>query len=144
MSDQPIPRLDRVGSRPRLSIVVAWQGCPIQLSRRLRTWSRWVSDGVDVLVVCSCPPAERQRLERTHPEIRFVAGGCDQEMRALREAGVAAAKGDIVVIFDDTIGESSTWREHLPAMLGVDAVPTSRNAWGSYENVGRVDDASLR
>lgn len=145
MSESPARRLKSVGSRPHVSFVVAWQGSVAELSRRLRVWSRWVDDGVDIVVVCTCPLAERQRIERAHPAVRVMHAAPGLEIRALRELGVAAARGDIVVIFDDTIGWTSTWRDHLPATIGGAVVPSAGVEWVAYDPVSlSIDDVSLR
>lgn len=105
-------------TRPRISLVVAWQGCSDELSRRLHLWERWVENGTDVVVVCSCPPAERERIARTHPGVRLVAANASDDIAALRELGVSAARGDIVVIIDDRVGWNSSWRDRPPVAVG--------------------------
>jgi hypothetical protein len=144
MSESSARRLRSAGARPNMSIVVAWQGCPSELSRRLRAWDRWVDNGVDVVVVCACSTAEQQRIERAHPGVRVVAGNPVHDLRELREIGVSAARGDIVVIFDDTMGRTSSWREHLPP--AIDGTPASGPVadWGSFEGVTRPLDDSVR
>jgi hypothetical protein len=145
MSESPARRLKAAGSRPHVSFVVAWQGSIAELSRRLRVWSRWVDDGVDIVVVCTCPASERQRIERAHPAVRVVYAAPGIEMCALRQLGVAAARGDIVVIFDDTIGWSSTWRDHLPVTIGGAVMPSAGIEWVGNDPVSlSIDDVSLR
>jgi hypothetical protein len=127
-----------------VSFVVAWQGCPRELSHRLRSWGRWVHDGVDVVVVRACEVGERQRIERAHPGVRVVQSDPGQELRVLRQLGVSAAHGDIVVIFDDTAGWTSSWRDSLPVTVGGAVLPSEGIEWVRYEGASRnVSDARL-
>lgn len=107
-------------ARPRISLVVAWQGCSNELSRRLQLWDRWVESGIDVVVVCSCPAADRQRIAATHPAVRLVEASVGDDIAELRQSGVSAARGDIVVIVDDTMGRNTSWRDPLPMAIGSD------------------------
>jgi hypothetical protein len=59
-----------------------------------------------------------------------------------RQAGVSAAHGEIVVIFDDTVGRSSSWRDSLPLTVGGAVLPSEGIEWVGYEGVTRdVSDA---
>lgn len=137
-------RAQPFGTRPRVSFVVAWQGCPNELSRRLRAWDRWVDDGVDVVVACSYPPVERQRIMRAHPGTRVVHADVEGGLQGLRHVGVSAAHGDVVVIVDDTIAWSASWRDHLPSALGGAMCPDRGARWTGYETAARiVHDATL-
>lgn len=132
MSELRAYQVDPVRSRPRLSIVVAWQGCPSELSRRLRSWMQQLGNGVEVVVACGCPAAERQRIERAHPGVQVLPATASEELSALRQRGVSAASGDVVVIFDDTVASSGSWRDQLPATLA------GRSLAGGYDRVGRT------
>lgn len=103
--------------RPRISLVVAWQGCSDELSRRLLLWDRRAESGIDVVVVCSCPAADRQRIAAAHPAVRVVEANVGDDIAELRQLGVSAARGDIVVIVDDTAGWNTPWRDHLPMAI---------------------------
>ena len=144
MNEQSAVRLLGAVRRPRVSFVVAWQGCATELSRRLRLWGRWVELGIDVVVVCSCPAAERQRIERLHPDVRVVKASADEEMSVLRHLGVSAAQGDIVVIVDDAVGWTASWRDHLPAAIGGSVIPASRAPWVGHDRAAlNLDEATL-
>lgn len=144
MSDLTPARPSAAAARPRVSFVAAWQGCPDMLSRRLRVWDRWAANGIDVVVVCSCPPADRNRIERAHPDVLVVSAPADEDLRTLRQRGIAAARGDIVVIVDDTVGRTSSWRDHLPLAFGGN-VPAAQAA--PWVGIGRaasvIDDATV-
>ncbi len=145
MSELRAHRMHVAGIRPRVSFVVAWQGCAKELSRRLQTWDRWVGDGIDVVVVCSCPPADRERVERSHPDVRVVNAHADEDLSTLRQLGVSAAQGDIVVIVDDTVGWTSSWRDHLPIAIGGPLAPTSGANWIGGEAGPRImEETPLR
>ena len=145
MTEFSARRFQVVATRPRVSFVVAWQGCPTELSRRLQIWDRWVEDGIDVVVVCSCPPADREQIERSHPDVRVVNARADEDLSTLRQLGVSAAQGDIVVIVDDTIGWTSSWRDHLPVAIGGAVLPANATQWVGDEGAPRVmDDVSVR
>lgn len=135
MSEQPAVRLHGAVRRPRVSFVVAWQGCATELSRRLRAWGQWVELGIDVVVVCSCPAAERQRIERLHPDVRVVKASADEELSVLRQLGVSAAQGDIIVIVDDAVAWTASWRDHLPAAIGGAVIPTVPAPWLGRDRV---------
>ena len=133
------------GARPRVSFVAAWQGSPAELSHRLRVWDRWVDEGIDVVVVCSCSTADRQRIERAHPGVRVVNASADEKLSALRQIGISTANGDIVVIIDDSVGWTSSWRDHLPVGIGGAVIPAERARWASHDRLPSVmDDAPLR
>lgn len=117
----------------------------MELSRRLRSWGQWVDLGIDVVVVCSCPAAERQRIERLHPDVRVVKASADEEMSVLRQLGVSAAQGDIVVIVDDAVGWTASWRDHLPAAIGGAVIPAARAQWLGYDRSAlSLDEAKSR
>jgi hypothetical protein len=142
MSESSALQLKPVGARPRVSMVVAWQGSPLELSRRLRVWRGAIDESVDVVVACACAPAEQQRLERAHPGVRIMPAPPDTGMHALRQIGVAAANGDIVVILDDANSTTASWREALPPALGGGMV-RSRVELPGYDHAVRMEDASL-
>lgn len=145
MSELQAYGMRAAGARPRVSFVAAWQGSPTELSRRLRIWDRWVDDGIDVVVVCSCSPADHQRIERSHPGVRVVNASADEKLSALRQRGIAAAHGDIVVIIDDTVGWTSSWRDHLPISIGGEVIPAEHARWAGHNRPPRLmDDAPLR
>lgn len=145
MSELQAIRLSAARTRPRVSFVAAWQGSPAELSRRLRAWDRWIDDGIDVVVACSCSPAEHQRIERSHPGVLVVNASADEELSTLRQLGVSAAQGDIVVIIDDTVGWTASWRDHLPFAIAGEVIPGQGAQWAGYNRPPRVmDDASLR
>jgi len=144
MSELSAVHLHGAVRRPRVSFVVAWQGCSTELSRRLRLWGQWVELGIDVVVVCSCPPAERQRIERLHPDVRVVKASADEDRSVLRQLGVSAAQGDIVVIIDDVVGWTASWRDHLPAAIGGAVIPAQRAQWLGYDRAAlTLDEATL-
>ena len=143
MSELHALDLKPVAPRPRVSLVVAWQGSPAELSRRLRMWYRSIDASVDVVVAFACQPPEQQRVERMHRGIRVIAAAPGTELCALRQLAVAAAHGDVVVIFDDAVSATASWRDHLPAALEPPASRTERE-WPAYDRRVRVDDASLR
>ena len=144
MSEQPLARLHGAVRRPRVSFVVAWQGCANELSRRLRLWGQWVAIGIDVVVVCSCPAAERQRIERLHPDVRVVKASADEDMSVLRQLGVSAAQGDIVIIVDDTVGWTASWRNQLPAAIGGSVAAAARAQWLGFDRASlTLDEATL-
>jgi hypothetical protein len=145
MNELPAVRLHGAVRRPRVSFVIAWQGCATELSRRLRLWGQWVEIGIDVVVVCSCPAAERQRIERLHPDVRVVKASAEEDMSVLRQLGVSAAQGDIVVIVDDAVGWTASWRDHLPAAIVGPVVPAARAQWLGYDRAAlSLDEATLR
>jgi hypothetical protein len=125
-----------------VSIVVAWQGCPSELSRRLRSWTQQSDQRVEVVVVCSCPAADRQRVERAHPGVQVIAASEVEELSALRQLGVAASSGDIVVIFDDSIAAGASWRDHLPPTLAT--APSAHGYdWPVPQRDTRITDAAV-
>jgi hypothetical protein len=144
MIESSARRLHGAAARPRISFVVAWQGAAAELSRRLRVWDRWVDDGIDVVVVCSCPTADREQIERAHPDVRVVNARADEDLSTLRQLGVSAAQGDIVVIVDDTIGWASSWRDHLPVASAGEGTPATGVWIGSHRAPRMVEDASVR
>ena len=145
MSESSARSIQADRARPRVSFVVAWKGCPNELSRRLRSWAQWARDGVDVVVACVCPSADRHRLARAYPDVRFLDAEDRSEVQALRELAVSSAFGDIVVIFDDSIGWHSTWREVLPTSLPGSRLRESAIAWGTYEPAAhRLDDTTVQ
>lgn len=143
MSELRAYQIDPVRSRPRLSIVVAWQGCPSELSRRLRSWMQQLGRGVEVVVVCGCPAGERHRIERAHPGVQVLPAGASEELSVLRQRGVSAASGDIVVIFDDTVAAGGSWRDQLPPTLAVQS-PAGGYDWVGLPREPHVADASVR
>jgi hypothetical protein len=144
MSDLPARRPRAARTHPRVSFVVAWQGLSTELSERLRSWDRWVDDGIDVVVVCSASPGDCQRIQRAHPGVRVVHASADEELSALRQHGVSAARGDIVVIIDDTVGWSSSWRDHLPLAIRGAVRASEAARWTSHDQLPRaLDDASV-
>ena len=143
MSESRAYRIEQLRSRPRVSIVVAWQGCPAELSRRLRSWAQQLDYGIEVVVVCSCPAAERQRVERAHPRAHVIPASASQELSTLRQVGVSAASGDIVVIFDDTTSAGGSWRNHLPPTLA-GTKPAGSYAWVGAQHEPHPGDASIR
>lgn len=120
MSDFAGQRQGKPVTRPRVSFVAAWQGSPTELSRRLQSWGRWVDEGIDVLLVCACSDADQQHIERSHRGVRVIRASRSAELGALRQLGISAAHGDIVVIVDDTLGWSPSWRDELPCAIRAD------------------------
>ena len=121
-------------TRPRTSLVVAWQGCSSELSRRLQLWDRWVEQGIEVVVACACPPGDRERIAAMHPGVRLVEASAGDDIAALRQSGVSAAHGDIVVIVDDTVGWGSSWRNHLPMAISSE-IPSGAETRTSLGNM---------
>lgn len=142
MSELPALQLKPIGSRPRVSLVVAWQGSPLELSRRFRLWRGTIDENVDVVIACACAATEHQRLERAHPGVRIIPAAPETGMHALRQIGVAAAQGDIVVIVDNAISSTPSWRDALaPAVKGSEG--GSRGERVGYDHTVRMEDASL-
>lgn len=142
MSESPLLHRKPVGARPRVSMVVAWQGSSLELSRRLRAWHRPVDGATDVVVACACAPAEQRRLAFAHPNVRIMSAAPETEMHALRQIGVAAARGDIVMIFDNAAGSAASWREALPPARGAGLLPP-RIDRVTYDRAAPIEDASL-
>ncbi len=141
----PTTALHSPRNRPRVSFVVAWQGCLTELSGRLRVWNRWAHEGVDVVLVCSCPADDRRSIGRSHPGLRIVAASGDVGLGAMRHLGVLAADGDIVVIVDDAIASSSSWRDELPAAIRRDVLRHERQPWAEFPQFAPiVEDAPVR
>lgn len=141
----PTPTLHVPRNRPRISFVVAWQGCLAELSARLKVWSCWVEEGIDVVLVCSCPLEDRRSIGQSHPGLRIVAAGSDVGLAAMRHLGVRIADGDIVVIVDDAVASSSSWRDQLPAAIRREALRDDRAPWGAYPQFAPIaEDATVR
>ena len=143
MSELRAYQIDQARSSPRLSIVVAWQGCASELSRRLRSLTQQLGHGGEIVVVCSCPAAERQRVERAHPGVQVIPASANEELSALRQRGVSAASGDIVVIFDDTVAPGGSWRDSVPPTLMGHSM-TRGYDWVGLPHETHVGDASAR
>lgn len=64
------------------------------------------------------------RLERAFPGMRLVGAPAGEDLESLRQVGVALARGDVVVVLDDTIAAEPSWRDRLPFCLvgAVDSV----------------------
>jgi hypothetical protein len=133
MSELSLSPAQRPVARPRVSYVIAWKGAPTELTRRLRIWERWADGGIEVVVACACAPEERQRIVRSHASVRVVGAPSGEDVSALRQRGVAAATGDIVVIVDDEVAGESSWRDELPAGIAADVPSTAPGAWDRYE-----------
>lgn len=133
MSELSTPRSAAPGARPRISFVVAWKGAGSELTRRLHLWEQWADSGIDVVVACACAPEERQRIIRSHASVRVIDAPASDDVSALRQRGVAAANGDIVVIVDDEVAGESSWRDELPTSLGADVPVVAAGPWERFE-----------
>jgi hypothetical protein len=76
--------------------------------------------------------------------VRVVAGNPEHDLKALREIGVSAAHGDVVVIFDDTMSRTSSWREHLPPAIGGAPMSAPAADWTSFDGGSRPVDDPVR
>jgi hypothetical protein len=128
----PSPTFDAPRKRPRVSLVVAWQGSLNELLRRLTNWEHWVEQGIDVVLACRWDADDRFLIARSCPGIRIVAASEDADVATLRHLGVSLAKGDIVVIVDDMIAWESSWRDQFPAVFRADVLDGHRARWADY------------
>lgn len=80
-----------------------------------------------------------------HPDVRVVKASAEEDLSVLRQLGVSAAQGDIVVIIDDAVGWTASWRDHLPAAIGGGLIPAARAPWVGHDRVALdLDEATLR
>jgi hypothetical protein len=140
---EPARQLAALRLRPRLSVVVAWQGSSVELSRWLRAWVSQLDERAEVIVVAACVDADRQRIERAHPGVQLIGAPIDSELAARRQLGVSSATGDIVVILDDAIGTRMPWRGRLPSAIGGVRTPVD-SEWARLQSDGRAADVALR
>jgi hypothetical protein len=143
MSELPAIHLDPFRARPRLSVVVAWQGCAVELSRRLRSWTQQLDDRSEVIVVSSCNSAESQSIARAHPGVQLIRVARNHDLPFLRELGVQSSTGDVVVILDDTVGADASWRDRIPVANTELSPRVGRENLG-YHAESRIADATLR
>ena len=87
---------------PRRSLVIISRAGAPDLEDALDAWAGAIRRGLDLVVVRCCTSAERLRLERAHPGVRVLSAPADRDLRALRELGVSAARGDIVIVQEDS------------------------------------------
>lgn len=134
--------------RPTVSLVVVWREDGRDLDRRLGAWLPPAArETVDLVLVRSCSSAERLKLERAFPGMRQVAAPAGEDLQALRQAGVALARGDIVVVLDDVIGAEPSWRDRLPFGLGGDAeavIAADIASYASRADAGAAGAQSIR
>ena len=131
LMDDSLFRSPRPPSGPQRSLVIISRGTARELETALRAWAAPIRRGLDLVVVRRCTTAERLHLERAYPGVRVLSApaGCDP--RALRELGVSAARGDIIVVQDEAAAAACVPLEREMAMSDArsdDSGPADRAA----------------
>ncbi len=105
------------------SVVICTRRRPADLADCLATLSPEIAKGRDIVVVDNGPDAETEAVVREHPGVRYVQEPRPGLSRA-RNAGIAAARGDVAVFVDDDVRPEPGWIEPLLAAFapGVDVV----------------------
>lgn len=105
------------------SIVICTRRRAADLAGCLASLSEEVAKGRDIVVVDNGPDAETEAVTRRHPGVRYVQEPRPGLSRA-RNAGVAAARGEVAVFVDDDVRPEPGWIEPLLAGFapGVDVV----------------------
>ena len=112
-----------VTSNLAASIVICTRRRAADLGGCLTSLSEEIAKGREIVVVDNGPDAETEAVVRRHPGVRYVQEPRPGLSRA-RNAGIAAARGDVAVFVDDDVRPEPGWIEPLLAAFapGVDVV----------------------
>lgn len=94
------------------SIVICTRHRPQDLAMCLASIRDEIASGREVVVVDNGPDRATEAAARAHPGVRYVAEPRPGLSRA-RNAGIAAASGDVVVFIDDDVRPEAGWIEPL-------------------------------
>lgn len=105
------------------SIVICTRRRAADLADCLASLSEEIGRGRDIVVVDNGPDAETEAVVRRYPGVRYVQEPRPGLSRA-RNAGIAAARGEVAVFVDDDVRPEPGWIEPLLAAFapGVDVV----------------------
>ncbi|WP_111560048.1 glycosyltransferase family 2 protein [Paracoccus sediminilitoris] len=105
------------------SIVICTRRRPRDLANCLDSLSTEIAGDRDIVVVDNGPDPETRAVVEAHPGVRYVTEPTPGLSRA-RNAGVLAARGDVVVFVDDDVRPEPGWIEPLLGAFapGVDVV----------------------
>lgn len=90
------------------SIVICTRHRSQDLAMCLASIRDEIASGRECLVVDNGPDAETEAVVRAHPRVRYVVESRPGLSRA-RNAGIAAASGDVVVFIDDDVRPEPGW-----------------------------------
>src|SRR5918996_4218592 len=107
-SDQPQtavrqhPAASRVGG-PSFAVVIASIGARSWLAASLSALiPQCLRRGTELVVARADAPAAMTQLSAAYPYVRFIAAPPRTETSELRRIGLAASRGDVVALMDDT------------------------------------------
>jgi hypothetical protein len=101
-------------SAPRITLVIAVNEDPVQVGHHLSTLSGAIdSANVEVVVAWSESPVEV--LPLLHPSTRSVVAPAGASLAELRQHGMQAASGDVVVFLESLSDLDVHWLHHLCA-----------------------------
>ena len=90
------------------SIVICTRHRPQDLATCLASIRDEIASGREVVIVDNGPDSETEAMVRAHPRVRYVVESRAGLSRA-RNAGIAAASGDVVVFIDDDVRPEPGW-----------------------------------
>src|SRR5690348_17899354 len=97
------------------SVVVACRASSDDLDRLLGVLApRCARDGMELVVVLTAATADRRRIQRLAPQARVFLAPLGVSTAELRELGAAHARGDVLLLFDDTMPLPPHWEPSLP------------------------------
>jgi GT2 family glycosyltransferase len=99
---------------PRLSVVVVSMGRPRALMRCLTALSQSLSCGFETIVVADAEGLAAARALPVAPRLRLLPQPVPN-IAAARNAGIAAAAGEVIAFIDDDAVPEPTWVEALRA-----------------------------
>lgn len=107
------------------------------LHRALDAVGAQVAPEDEVIVVVDHNAALRGRLDASAPGVRVLENDRDAGLSGARDAGVAAAGGDVVVFLDDDAVPRAGWLEHLRGAFDDPAVAAVGGAIAADWETGR-------
>jgi len=105
-------------TRPMTSVVVACRGLSDDLDLLVGILApRCARDGMELVVVLTAGASDRRRIQRLAPQARIFSAPLGVSTAELRELGAAHARGDVLLLFDDTMPLPPHWEPTLPSCL---------------------------
>lgn len=108
LAETETPEQSPTVAAPRVSIVLTSVGTRAQLDAAIAQFRRrYARRNSEIVVVRVCSSRQVAVLREAHPGVRFVAMATDTPHDELRRAGMRAATGDVVMMFDDRVEDGA-------------------------------------